>query len=534
MKKFSAIDLFAGAGGLSLGFEQTKMFDIKVAFENNPNMQKTYKKNHPNVEVRGDVCSADYDSIQNEFGKIDIVIGGPPCQGFSNANRQKNHAISQNNMLVKQYLRAVIELQPKAFVMENVSMLKSDIHRFYMEKGDEEIIKRYHIPVKTTPIQLLDQKYLFRGILEIVKDRDNILTSLMDSNDYSEINIIYKSAKNADKLSKTLENHKKKLLSIIEKHLSSDVDKRNKIALSYKQAFMAVNDYFNSKIKLDDLKEKIEPAVMYQRMLMRSLEIIDQKLIVERYTTHNDLIAVVNSYAVIDYLKNILSSDEYGYKIKSDVLCAAAYGAPQKRKRFVLMGVKDTLAPIVAFPHGLYDEDQYRTVRDAICDLESINPVINLDDDLGTPLHDIESKGLIKKLRDSKILYNHITTKTTDISLERFRVIKQGDNFHSLDESLKVNTYSDASRTQNTIYLRLEYDSPCGTVVNVRKSMWIHPTIDRAISVREAARLQTFPDSFVFCGSKDQQYQQVGNAVPPMLANAIAKKLSELLKSNSS
>lgn len=93
-------------------------------------------------------------------------------------------------------------------------------------------------------------------------------------------------------------------------------------------------------------------------------------------------------------------------------------------------------------------------------------------------------------------------------------------------------TYTDASRTQNTIYLRLNYDEPCGTVVNVRKSMWIHPTQDRAISVREAARLQTFPDSFVFCGSKDKQYQQVGNAVPPIMAKSIAKKLAKVLKDN--
>ena len=96
----------------------------------------------------------------------------------------------------------------------------------------------------------------------------------------------------------------------------------------------------------------------------------------------------------------------------------------------------------------------------------------------------------------------------------------------------ETNTYTDASRTQNTIYLRLNYDEPCGTVVNVRKSMWIHPTRDRAISVREAARLQTFPDSFVFCGSKDKQYQQVGNAVPPIMAKSIAKKLAKVLKDN--
>jgi DNA (cytosine-5)-methyltransferase 1 len=139
---------------------------------------------------------------------------------------------------------------------------------------------------------------------------------------------------------------------------------------------------------------------------------------------------------------------------------------------------------------------------------------------------------LAEKLRDSTMLYNHIITKTTDVAMERFKALKQGQNFHALSDNLKTNTYTDASRTQNTIYLRLNYDEPSGTVVNVRKSMWIHPTLDRAISVREAARLQTFPDSFIFCGSKDKQYQQVGNAVPPIMAKAIAKKLAKLLGNN--
>ena len=113
--------------------------------------------------------------------------------------------------------------------------------------------------------------------------------------------------------------------------------------------------------------------------------------------------------------------------------------------------------------------------------------------------------------------------------MQRFKALKQGQNFHSLSDAMKTNTYTEADRTQNTIYLRLNYNEPCGTVVNVRKSMWIHPVLDRAISVREAARLQTFPDSFVFCGSKDKQYQQVGNAVPPIMAKSIAKKLANLL-----
>ena len=130
--------------------------------------------------------------------------------------------------------------------------------------------------------------------------------------------------------------------------------------------------------------------------------------------------------------------------------------------------------------------------------------------------------------KGSDSVKNHISTKTTDIALNRFKVIEQGKNFHSLDPELK-GTYSKPERTQKTIYLRLDPGKVSGTVVNVRKSMWIHPTIDRAISVREAARLQSFPDSFRFYGSKDSQYQQVGNAVPPLLARGIALQLLQII-----
>jgi len=112
--------------------------------------------------------------------------------------------------------------------------------------------------------------------------------------------------------------------------------------------------------------------------------------------------------------------------------------------------------------------------------------------------------------------------------MERFKEIQQGKNFHSLSDEMK-STYAKPERTQNTIYLRLDPNEPSGTVVNVRKSMWIHPTLDRAVTVREAARLQSFPDSFEFVGTKDSQFQQVGNAVPPLLAKGIAEKLLEYI-----
>lgn len=528
MDKFSVIDLFAGAGGLSLGFEQTQKYEIKVAFENNPKMQETYQKNHPDVKLFSDVCTADYHKIEKEFGKFDVVIGGPPCQGFSNANRQHNSAISKNNMLVKQYIRAIVELQPKAFVMENVSMLKSDVHRFYMEKTDTEDVERFSIPVKKAEIHLLDKEYLFDGAEVLVTDAGEIQKDLWPDLLYSMLNVIYKTAKNPKKLSSSLEKHKKKLLKIIP--VPGKTTSERHIQTTSEKAFSSLLSFYSGDLSLEDFIASLTPAIMLQRMLKRALEILDNNLLVEEYDTQNGLNVRLNSFAVFDYLKAILESDENGYVITSKVLCAADYGAPQKRMRFVVAGIKKSISSKIALPQGRFDEDQYRTVRDAISDLEDVPPISDIGDDDGTPVvpkADIGELGA--SLRNAEILYNHIITKTTDVAMERFLAIQQGQNFHSLDDALKTNTYTDANRTQNTIYLRLNYDEPSGTVVNVRKSMWIHPTQNRAISVREAARLQTFPDSFVFCGTKDSQYQQVGNAVPPIMAKSIAKKLAQIL-----
>lgn len=528
---YRTIDLFAGAGGLSLGFLQTGKFDIKVAFENNPNMQETYRRNHPGVDVRGDVCAADYEEIQKQYGKIDVVIGGPPCQGFSNANRQKNHAISQNNMLVKQYIRAIRELQPLAFVMENVSMLRSDVHRFYLDKTDHDLIiqNSYDIPMQETKLVLLEKEYLFNGAMGIVQSLDAISENIWPEDCYVALNVIYKATKNPKKVVSALSKHKKKLLKYADK-VTSNISE-SYIAIQSRTAFNAIQQFFDGTLEVCKLKQAIEPAIMIQRMLSKAKEIFDNQIVVDSYSDENDLVAVIRSYAVFDYLKAILGTEPNSYAINADILCAANYGAPQKRNRFIVMGIKKSLADEVKLPVGTFAEETYRTVRDAISDLQEVKTVTEVADDIGTSIKAMSNiSELGRALRDTDTLFNHIITNTRETAMERFKALKQGQNFHSLDDNLKTNTYTDVSRTQNTIYLRLDYDQPSGTVVNVRKSMWVHPVLDRAVSVREAARLQTFPDSFVFCGTKDKQYQQVGNAVPPIMAKAIAKKLAKQLK----
>lgn len=332
---YKVVDLFAGAGGLSLGFKQTQKFDIKVAFENNPCMQETYRLNHSKVDVKGDVCKANYDEIKRDYGEIDVVIGGPPCQGFSNANRQKNHAISQNNMLVKQYIQAIITLKPKAFVMENVSMLKSEVHRFYLDRKDQDIVEKYKIPKKMTEIHLLDAAFAFDDVLDIVKDKSKIEMYLWSEEHYLLLNVIYKVCKNSEKLIKALDKHKSKLIKIADEYIEKKSNHFIEDVSS--KAFGTIRKYYNNEIPADMIVENIEQSIMIQRMLGKAKEIFDNELVVEQYTDNGDIAVSIYSYAVYDYLESILQSQDYGYVLNSKVLCAADYGAPQKRMRFIIL-----------------------------------------------------------------------------------------------------------------------------------------------------------------------------------------------------
>ncbi|MBS3947487.1 MAG: DNA cytosine methyltransferase [Dethiobacter sp.] len=525
--KYGIVDLFAGAGGLSYGFLQTGRFYIKAAFENNLNAQKTYKRNHGNAEVYNDVSDALSNEIKTKLGQVDVVIGGPPCQGFSNANRQKNHAVSQNNSLVKRFVQTVLHLNPMAFVMENVSMLQSDIHRFYVDETDVETIEKYSIKTSPSEIPLLDAEFLFPGIAGIAKNMTRISNYLWNENDYLSLNVVFKTRNNSKKLCASLTKHKKRLLAFA-KNLITSLNDNDPVLKHDHAAGIAIQSYYataETNEAAEELCKAIMPAIILQRMFSKAKEILDNHIKVDRYSTEKGLVAHVTSMAVIDYVKSILEASSTGYSINSGVLSSAEFGAPQKRMRFVLIGVKKSICDNVKMPIGTFCEANYRTVKDAIGDLEEIEAATEVSDQgVRLPVAPKDISELGKLLRDSKILCNHVSTATTPEALERFKAIKQGGNFHSLPPELKT-TYYDTERTQKTIYLRLKYDEPSGTVVNVRKSMWIHPVEHRALSIREAARLQTFPDSFIFCGTKDSQYQQVGDAVPPMLAQAIAEHL---------
>lgn len=532
MPKYKVVDLFCGAGGLSLGFAQSDYYQIVAAAENNANAKETYKKYFSQVKLLDDVKAIDYKALKKEFGHIDVVIGGPPCQGFSNANRQKANAISTNNSLVKEYVRAVRELKPDAFVMENVSMLQSDVHRFYFSKDNKKDIRAFKIELKEDVIELLPKKYRLRPAARLLRTLDNYQDYLWDPKYYKAINVLYRQRNSEQKFIKAIEKYKKTINFFVKEILKRNFEEDD-IFLAEDEMAKAIIQYTEKKSDFKNAVETIERSLMFQRMYMHYAELINNNIIVKGFNKQKSIEAKVLSFSVLDYIEKILVAEKYSYNIEKGILNAVDFGVPQKRERFIMIGIKnkkDQDNYSAKLPKGTFTAESYRTVRDAISDLEMIEPSQSVES-APQELEDIDAKddSLCALLRDSNKLYNHVNTATKEAALERFRVLKPGQNFHDLADEFK-STYADEKRTQNTIYLRLKYDEPSGTVVNVRKSMWIHPICDRALSIREAARLQTFPDSFIFKGTKDSQYQQVGNAVPPMLAKAIAEEVASLLQ----
>lgn len=526
MKKYSVVDLFAGAGGLSHGFLQTGRFKVVAAAEINENAWATYRRNIadgvPEFVYIDNVVNYDFAKLNEDLGGIDIVIGGPPCQGFSNANRQKNHLISMNNGLVKEYFRAIKEIKPLAFVMENVSMLRSETHRFYESHKDNAEIEALREHGKTIPTQLnsvVISSRRFDGVdYDHIAEYDISVISLPA--DLSHLlSVLNKNRNNARRLPNYLAKHGGKISNQITAYIAA-LNEPNEAQHRIIECLQNIRTAVDASA-IEDCAEQLEEIVGLQKMISTIQEIKHNQLIGTYRTDGDNLIFDVYSYSVIDYINAILDDE---YVQEGCTVNAEWYGVPQERRRYIVMGIRrDQFKKEKLIMPSAPEEIPFLTVGDAISDLQTYDVCfVPTHDEIPYKEDDVLESPYAQEMRTgSNGVNNHITTKTTDVAMARFKAIEPGKNFHSLDKVMK-DTYSKPERTQKTIYLRLDPNKPSGTVVNVRKSMWIHPALDRAITVREAARLQSFPDSFIFAGSKDSQYQQVGNAVPPLLAKGIA------------
>ncbi len=239
---------------------------------------------------------------------------------------------------------------------------------------------------------------------------------------------------------------------------------------------------------------------------------------------------------VIETIIEEFSNAGSGYAVNYSILMASDYGVPQMRERVIIIGLRKDLGISPSFPQKT---DTRITVDDAISDL----PVIHASEGIEIQDYTLPPQNSYQRLmrENSSKVYNHIAMKHTPRIIERFKAIKPGENLldvwdtHGAVKRGAPREKSETKFSQNN--LRVWGDRPAPTIAASFQSNFIHPHLDRNFTAREAARLQSFPDTFIFEGMRTKmswekglsQYQQIGNAVPVLLAYHIATHLIKIL-----
>ena len=208
-----------------------------------------------------------------------------------------------------------------------------------------------------------------------------------------------------------------------------------------------------------------------------------------------------------------------GYDTKVKILLAADYGVPQLRKRAFFIGNNLGIDPEFLFPPKIKKE--YVTVEEAIYDL----PFTKSGQGEFESKYDKKPITEYQKImrRNAKSLFNHISTKHDDKVLKIMKMLKEGQGRNNLPKNLQTKSIHSGS------YMRIVKNKPAYTITTRFDTPPVgrvtHPKADRAITAREAARLQSFPDDFIFLGKRTHIGIQIGNAVPPLLAYEVAKNI---------
>jgi DNA (cytosine-5)-methyltransferase 1 len=216
--------------------------------------------------------------------------------------------------------------------------------------------------------------------------------------------------------------------------------------------------------------------------------------------------------------------NKLGYNVSCDVLCAADYGVPQMRKRLFFVGLRSEYG-LYDFPAKTHGPDNYITCSDAISDLPSRERVLGNEEDSYAGLAQTEYQ---RQMRDSSArLFNHVATNHTQMVKDVISLVPEGGNYRDLPVGVGE------SRRFNEAWTRYHSLKPSRTIDTGHRNHF-HYKYNRVPTIRENARLQSFPDSFVFYGNRTQQNRQVGNAVPPLLGYHIGKEILKYIEQESS
>lgn len=242
--------------------------------------------------------------------------------------------------------------------------------------------------------------------------------------------------------------------------------------------------------------------------VVRAVKIIKPKVVIIENVVGLLSMNNINGDSVKDII--IEEFNKLNYAVNYKILDASDYGVPQKRRRVIFIA---SIIGEVNFPKS---KNKIVTVKDALS---------NIPD---TEFEYYEQpKNDFQKLmaNGERKIYNHDSMKHNKKVLKRIENVPQGGNWKDIPPEIY-----DVGGIHSNNYRRLHPDKPSVTIKHAIKSMIIHPTFNRVITAREAARLQSFPDNFIIEGNKSDQHQQLANAVPPLLGYEIGKQVLNRLK----
>ncbi len=281
------------------------------------------------------------------------------------------------------------------------------------------------------------------------------------------------------------------------------------------QGFSALNRW--EKEKDDDPRNKL--FIEYLRFVD---ELRPKAIMIENV---KQILTSKNGYAP-KHIEEFLG--ERGYEVSFKILNAADFGVPQKRERAIIVALRKE--------YGKFNFDvleKYKlpkvTVEEAISDIEEIEKEA-LKYEQGTVFDLGQAKSDYQRKMQSKVskLHNHLIYYPTENVQRMITFVPEGGNWKYVPEEL----FKSQRSNRHSNYLRRLESNAQSVTIDTGHNVYFHPHFKRVPTIRESARIQSFPDDFIFIGNKGQQFRQVGNAVPPLLAKAVAMGIMEVIEKN--
>ncbi|MFP6165626.1 DNA cytosine methyltransferase [Helicobacter pylori] len=574
------ISLFSGAGVgcyglLEEGFECVATNEI---LEKRLNIQRINRKCKLDESyISGDIKKPEAkEKILKQIGfyskkfgndRVDLVIATPPCQGMSVANHKKKNDEIKRNSLVVESIDLIKQIKPRFFILENVpsfyktgcidkndnlleigSMIEQNLSGDYMLYDEVINFKNFGANssrTRTLVIGVCKEFKDFISALEFFPDfkqektLKEVIGSLKplawgeyDSADFyhsfrtypKHIQEWIKDLKEGQSAFENTELNKKPHRIVGNKivlNVSKNGDKYKRQKYHSVAQTLEINmiiggppcQGFSNKGKNLGLKDPRNFLFLEYIEIVKAIK--PEIFIIENV---KNLISCAKGY-FLEEIKERLNA--LGYQLSYQILNAKDYGVPQNRERAFIVG-----ASRFSFDFNLLEPSQSVNVQDAISDLAYL--CSNEGAFESDYLNPIQSSYQALMRKDSPKLYNHQATNHSQAALEKLKLINKEQGKECLPKNLHgkqqfKSTWGRLNWNKISPTIDTRFDTPSNGTNS-------HPELHRSITPREAARIQSFSDNYIFYGNKTSVCKQIGNAVPPLLALALGKAILKSLR----